>query len=300
VPHALLFSGIEGLGKRKVAQEFIKILNCTESGREPCGQCFSCLNIENRRHLDFLVIEPVIREIQIEQIRDLQKFLSYSNQIAQFKAVIIDNAHRLNQEAQSCLLKCLEEPQGKAIIILVSSHPEALFATIVSRCGEIKFYPTAVQDIANALSTYQNNPYFQEIIAWSDGRPGLAIRFFEDKALFEQCLSDLKLAEHLLKGDLAERLMLVKDYWSLLAKNDKESNEDEIEKGEVFQTLYQFLENFTVFLRGLLKKTIAAGGGDWPVSKLVENLKKAEDLKFLLLNSNINKRLLLENLVLNL
>ncbi|MCX6789047.1 MAG: DNA polymerase III subunit delta' [Candidatus Gribaldobacteria bacterium] len=300
-PHALLFSGQNNLGKKKVALEFIKLLNCqNKQGDELCGQCFSCVNFENQRHPDLLVINPNSKEIKIDQIRDLQKFLSYSNQMAEIKAVIIDEAHSLNQEAQSCLLKCLEEPSFGAMIILITSQPEELFATIRSRCEEIKFYPLAKEVIKEGLFAQQNNLRLAEIIDLADGRPGLAISFLADNKLIENRLADFKMADHLLKSGLTERMILIKDYYLALSKNSQDDEEISIDNSEVFQAINQFLENLLIFLRNLLKKCLATGQSSEILTKLIQNLRQTEDLKFLLINSNINKRLLLENLVINL
>ena len=300
-PHALLFSGQNNLGKRKAAGDFVKLLNCQDKqGDELCGQCFSCANFENQRHPDLLVIKPSSKEIKIDQIRDLQKFLSYSNQAAKIKAAIIDEAHSLNQEAQSCLLKCLEEPSFGVVIILITSQPEELLATIRSRCEQIKFYPLAKEVLRKALSAEQDNPRLAEIIDLADGRPGLAISFLADNKLMESRLADFKMAKQLLESGLTERMILIKDYYLSLAKNNQDDEEAVVDNSEAFGAINQFLENLLIFLRDSLKKCLANGQNAEALTKLAQNLRKTEDLKFLLINSNINKRLLLENLVINL
>lgn len=300
-PHALLFSGQNNLGKRKTALEFVKLLNCqNRQDDELCGQCFSCVNFENQRHPDLLVVKPSSKEIKIDQIRDLQKFLSYSNQAAKIKVAIIDEAHSLNQEAQSCLLKCLEEPSGGAMIILIASQPEELFATIRSRCEEIKFYPLAKEVLHKALFAQQSNPRLAEIIDLADGRPGLAISFLADNKLIESRLADFKMAKQLLESGLTERLILIKDYYLSLAKSSQDDEETVVDNSEAFGAINQFLENLLIFLRHSLKKCLAVGQNAQALTKLVQNLRQTEDLKFLLINSNINKRLLLENLAINL
>jgi len=78
-------------------------------------------------------------EIDVGQIRDAQNFLSYKSYYGSFKSVIVEDAERMNVEAQSCFLKTLEEPKGKTLIILVSSKPDMLLPTITSRCQALKF-----------------------------------------------------------------------------------------------------------------------------------------------------------------
>ena len=79
-------------------------------------------------------------EIQISQIKQIQNFLSYKSYYGAFRAVIVDNAQTMNQEAQSCFLKTLEEPKGQTLIFLISSKPDMFLPTISSRCQTIKFF----------------------------------------------------------------------------------------------------------------------------------------------------------------
>lgn len=121
LPHALLVSGIE-------AKEFAL-------------QLFGD-SLTKKVHPDFFVVEPEpeSKEIKIEQIRDCIWRLSLTPSVAPLKVAVIDQAHLLNQEAQSALLKTLEEPKGKALLILVTDYPELLFPTILSRVQRIKFH----------------------------------------------------------------------------------------------------------------------------------------------------------------
>lgn len=160
--HAYLFTGIDQIGKKFLAKEFVKFINCISpnfNGREnkekkkkPCGECINCKLIEKESYLDLLVIKSInsqssiknekdSMEIDVSQIREINNFLSYKSYYGYFKAVIIDNADRMNSEAQNCFLKTLEEPKGKTIIILVTHKPEILLSTIFSRCQTIKFFP---------------------------------------------------------------------------------------------------------------------------------------------------------------
>ncbi|MGD0577015.1 MAG: DNA polymerase III subunit [Candidatus Staskawiczbacteria bacterium] len=119
--HAYLFTGQEGIGKKLFAKEFAEFIGC--------------------KFPDLKIIEKKDDKtgIDIFQIRDAQNFLSYKSYNGGFKIVIVDDAHLMNQEAQSCFLKTLEEPKGNTLLILISSKPDMLLDTIVSRCQTIKF-----------------------------------------------------------------------------------------------------------------------------------------------------------------
>src|SRR4030042_1240940 len=124
--HAYLFSGQAHLGKRKLAEEFIKFLNCPKKENSPCQNCWACKALEKEIHPDLISIKPINKEIKIFQIRQLQKSLFLKPHSSFFKSVIIEEAEKMNQEAQSCLLKTLEEPSGNTLLFLITERPQML------------------------------------------------------------------------------------------------------------------------------------------------------------------------------
>jgi DNA polymerase-3 subunit delta' len=139
--HAYLFTGADGIGKKTFAKEFIKFVNCADKKIAPCQKCFSCQAIERGSFPDLMLVNPEDgREIPILKIRDVQNFLSYKSYYGSFKSVVVDGAEKMNQEAQSCFLKTLEEPKGKTLLILISSKPDIFLPTIISRCQTMKFF----------------------------------------------------------------------------------------------------------------------------------------------------------------
>jgi DNA polymerase-3 subunit delta' len=119
--HAYLFVGQKGIGKKDFAKEFAGFVGC--------------------KFPDLKIVEPEeMGEISIAKIREVQNFLSYKSYHGNFKAVIVNDSEKMNQEAQSCFLKTLEEPKGKTILFLISSRPDLLLPTIVSRCQTVKFF----------------------------------------------------------------------------------------------------------------------------------------------------------------
>ena len=120
--HAYLFTGQEGIGKKLFAKEFAEFIGCK----------FPDLKI--------VIKKEDKSEIDIAQIREIQNFLSYKSYNGGVKTVLVDDAEKMNQEAQSCFLKTLEEPKGQTLIILISSKPDMFLPTIASRCQTIKFF----------------------------------------------------------------------------------------------------------------------------------------------------------------
>lgn len=118
--HAYLFAGSKEIGKRTFAMEFSDFIGC--------------------KFPDLMVVKSEDgKEISIKQIREVQNFLAYKSYNGGFKVVIVDDAEKMNQEAQSCFLKTLEEPKGKTLLILISSKHDMMLSTIASRCQTIKF-----------------------------------------------------------------------------------------------------------------------------------------------------------------
>ncbi len=145
--HAYLFSGEKDIGKKSFVKEVSKLVNCKEKDA-PCQKCFSCKTIENENFPDVITLRATKKdqifgdggEIKISKIREAQNFLNLKPYQGTFKIVIVEDAEKMNQEAQSCFLKTLEEPKGQTIIFLVSSKPDLLLSTITSRCQTVKFF----------------------------------------------------------------------------------------------------------------------------------------------------------------
>jgi len=152
VPHAFIFSGVEGIGKRTVAFAFIKALNCQEKQDDFCGVCLSCRKIEKLTHPDVVVIEPEKQVVTINQIRDMQHEIAYRPLEATKKAVIIDQAEKLNSHAANCLLKTLEEPPEDTVLILVAEGTAGMPSTVLSRCQHIRFSPLNDEDVLGLLA----------------------------------------------------------------------------------------------------------------------------------------------------
>jgi DNA polymerase-3 subunit delta' len=135
--HAYLFYGPEGVGKKLVALALARAVFC-QAGHG-CGSCVACRKVDHHNHPDLHFLEPDGATIKIEQVRELQKELSYRPLEAPKKVCLIESSERMNPAAGNALLKTLEEPSGDALIILLSSHPEQLLPTIRSRSQRLPF-----------------------------------------------------------------------------------------------------------------------------------------------------------------
>lgn len=180
VPHGLLFSGIEGIGKNAAATNLAMAFNCQNRSNDTtqqngpvsdfskiiCRECSSCKKIVSGNHPDLIRIKPSGKVIKIAQIRDLSSTLLLKPYEARTRVVIINDAELMNQESGNALLKSLEEPPDNTIFILISRQPSNLLPTIVSRCQNIRFYPVPSETIAKYLkNNYKTAPDKANVIA---------------------------------------------------------------------------------------------------------------------------------------
>jgi DNA polymerase-3 subunit delta' len=154
LPSAYLFHGPRGIGKMLIATEFAKALTCAAArGIDACGTCVSCRKIDGRNHPDVFFIAPDGEQIKIDQIRELKESVQFHPLEADLKIIIIDDADRMNESAENCLLKILEEPPDATHFMLVSSSPHSLLPTIRSRCQKLPFFPLSDEEVMGLLGS---------------------------------------------------------------------------------------------------------------------------------------------------
>ena len=170
VPGSLLFTGEEGVGKKLFALELAKALNCrNRSGVEACDECSSCRRInkstfppfatpdDNKErmiwseHADVAMVRPYKQIIRVKPMRELEREANFRPFEGAARVFIVEDAEYMNDIAANALLKTLEEPAATSHLILTTSNPMALLATIRSRCQIIRFAPIPAADIEHFL-----------------------------------------------------------------------------------------------------------------------------------------------------
>ena len=140
---------------------FAMACNCTAQSSvdpypvDPCGHCKSCKKIQSGSHPDIIFIKPDGSLIRIAQIRALSHVITMKPYGARLRVVVISNAQTMNPEAGNALLKLLEEPPDRTILILTAIQTSDLLPTIVSRCQHIRFNPISQKEIMKMLVTKQ-------------------------------------------------------------------------------------------------------------------------------------------------
>jgi DNA polymerase-3 subunit delta' len=152
LPPTLLFAGPDGVGKRLTATATAQALNCTAKGSDACGGCTACTRIARGVHSEVIVVQPGdTGSIKIEQVRELIDRAAYRPFEGRRRVVIIDEADALVVAAQHALLKSLEEPPPSTVFFLITSRPDALLPTVLSRCPRLRFHPLSPDDVARVL-----------------------------------------------------------------------------------------------------------------------------------------------------
>ena len=146
IGHAYLLTGVSGLGLSEFARMMAQNILC-QTGNA-CGQCSACRQFDEANHPDFFQLEVLEgkKEIGVDQIRLLTQNLMQTAHQGGYKVAVLKQVERLNASAFNALLKTLEEPPARTLLILTSYQLNRLPATIVSRCQKIGFTPPNLED----------------------------------------------------------------------------------------------------------------------------------------------------------
>jgi DNA polymerase-3 subunit delta' len=188
LPHALMLAGPKGIGKRHLAEALAHLVLCLSPIEgTPCGKCRSCQLNHANTHPDFLILEPEegSKTIKVDQVRALIESLSKTAQQSGYKVVVLEPAEAMNTNAANALLKSLEEPASKTLLILVSHTPSAVLPTIRSRC-QLRMLPMPREEqvlhwLTPLMSGSSVKP--QEVLAAARGAPLAALALLEGDAL---------------------------------------------------------------------------------------------------------------------
>jgi DNA polymerase-3 subunit delta' len=188
LPHALLFAGPAGVGKRRFAHALASYLLCSAPTAEAqaCGRCRSCQLIAAQTHPDLLWLAPEdnSRAIKIDQIRGVADFVGKTSQMGGRKIAIIEPAEAMNANAANALLKNLEEPAGDTHLLLVSDAPGRLLPTIRSRCLQTIFgIPPREPSLEWLTPVVGSATVAARLLQLAGGRPLAALAMHEGDAL---------------------------------------------------------------------------------------------------------------------
>ncbi len=300
VAHSYLFVGREGIGKKGVALQFAKALNCltevAEKG-EACDHCISCRKIDDQLHPDLLLLEPEGQTIKVDQVRQMQRDLAYRPYEGRYRVCILTAADRMAPNMSNTLLKVLEEPPLHTVMILLATHPKLLLPTILSRCRIIRFNPLPIPLVKTWLM--EQRGFGEEeaylLASLSEGSPGKALEIHGQIG-------------HLPRRELLERLVGPRnlswremEFWSSALPSERE---DLLLLLEVVKTLLRDLiiaktvTGHPQLIHADLASQIKETAMDWTVASLLKRMEVLHQTT-IAIRANAHTKLALEAMMLS-
>ena len=247
VPGSLLFTGMQGIGKKLFALELAKALNCrNRKGLEACDECSSCKRISRStfppfgkddddrerliwsEHADVAMARPFKQIIRVKPMRELEREANFRPFEGAARIFVVEDADTMNDQAANALLKTLEEPPPTSHLILTTSNPTALLATIRSRCQIIRFAPIAADEVETFLVEQKHLPAADArlLARTAQGSIGLALAadietYRERRDMMLAVLRSLTLA--------FDRAQLMRSAEELAAAKDREEYEQRVD-----------------------------------------------------------------------
>jgi len=308
--HALLLVGPRTVGKMSIAKQFANFIICeNNTGKDTkleklgCGQCPNCLTFSKGLYADYYLLERDVDEktgkskqnISVKQVRELQTRLSKHSFQNSYKIVIVPEAETMSEEASNSLLKFLEEPTPKTIIMLLTPSKDIILPTIISRCQMLNFPVVSREDIYQELIKRGNAPDVAlEIASIAEGRTTLAFKFNDDAEFYKDYKEKIKKILTLLQSSKSGRFIFID---KMVSKNY--SKENALETLNVLSSLLRDIEliknNSERFLshRYLKPELRELAGQNIPAKQLLQEIEKSRKLIY----QNVSIKFVFENLL---
>lgn len=299
VSHAYIFNGPDKSGKMMLAEAFAAALQCEAGGSEPCMECHSCKQAMNHNQPDIIYVShEKPNTISVDDIRaQLNNDIGVKPYSSPRKVYIIDEAEKMNPQAQNALLKTIEEPPAYAVILLLTTNAATFLPTILSRCVTLNLKVVKDETIKSFLMQKHQIPDYQaEIcVAFAQGNVGKAIQLAASEDFNEMKASALQLMKRLQEIDIYEMTAAV-----------KQINEYKLEISDYFDLMMVWYRDVLYYkatgdVNGLIfrdevydikrqAERCSYGG----IEEIIEALHKAKTR----LNANVNFDLVIELLLL--
>ena len=312
--HAYLYYGPCGVGRFKTAGMLAKALLCQNPAGEhdPCGTCADCVRVDAENHPDFRVerpldkgesdeweVDPERGEIRIDQVREVEKWLIVRSFHGGWRVCVFDGAEKINRAAANALLKTLEEPPPKSLIVLISTTRTRLPATVQSRCQALYFPPLPKQEIERVLAgrAQGSRDELARVASLSEGSIGRALGL-DREWLFAERVAWFRRIAGFFSGRTRESLV---EFIEELAGSERLM--------EVLDLLAAWYRDLVVYrgtgerqriLQSDLSDLMTAYEGEDDIASLVEKMRAVRQAREDIERARLNSRLVLEALFLRL
>ena len=208
VSHAYILNGPEYSGKMMLAEAFAMALQCEGEGERPCLECRSCRQAMDHNQPDIIYVShEKPNTIGVDDIRtQINNDIVIKPYSSRYKVYIVDEAEKMNQQAQNALLKTIEEPPAYAVILLLTTNADSFLQTILSRCITLNLKAVKEDVIRDYLMKHYQIPDYQADVcaAFSQGNVGKAVQLASSEDFGELKASVLQLVKRLDDIDLYE------------------------------------------------------------------------------------------------
>ena len=219
VSHAYILNGPDLSGKMMIAEAFARALLCEKQDPNGCGECRSCRQSDDRNNPDIIYVKhDKPNTISVDDIRtQLNNDIVINLYSNQYKIYIVDEAEKMNQQAQNALLKTIEEPPAYAVIMLLTTNADSFLQTIRSRCITLNLKSVKNDVIKSYLMTEKKIPDYQADVcaAFAQGVVGKAIKLASSddfNELKESALSLIKRLDDIDLYEMGEAIKQISDY----------------------------------------------------------------------------------------
>lgn len=301
VSHAYILNAPESSGKMMIAEAFAAALQCEKGGIEPCGACHSCRQAAGHNQPDIIYVQhEKTNTISVDDIREqLNQDIAVKPYAGKYKIYIVDEAEKMNVQAQNALLKTIEEPPAYAVILLLTTNADAFLPTILSRCIRLDLKPVANDRLKSYLMEHCSVVDYQAdvCVAFSQGIVGKAIALASSAHFNEIRDAALQLVKRIRDIELPEMIAAVKQI--------SEYKLDINDYFDIMMIWYRdvLLYKATADVNGLIFKDevyeIKKQANLCSYHAIEENLEALDKAK-LRLNANVNFELVIELLLLTL
>jgi len=301
IVHAYLLVGPHHVGKRTLALNLAQALNC-DGGKPPCGQCYSCRRILEHKHADVTFTGLNSRtEIGIDDMRELHHLANLPPYEGKCKVFIIDDAEYLSTEAANSLLKILEEPPPKVVWLLLTAEESRLLPTIISRCQRLELKPVPLEQVEQILINLYNVDASKAklLTRLCHGCLGWALSSLANDILEQRSQRITKLSS-LLTAKIEQSFAYAQELASQFSQNRRSV-------AEVMEIWFDWWRDLMLIKLGC-KEAITNIDYEMALEKQAKSLSLNEIKEFLAnlylvqeeISKNVNPRLVLESLMLNL